>query len=43
MGVKAGDSVAVYLDPDLFRVAQDDYGGWNDAMAEVCSETSSPA
>jgi hypothetical protein len=25
----------VELDPDLFKIAQDDHGGWNDLMAEV--------
>ena len=33
--LSAGDAVKVELDPDLFKIAQDDHGGWNDLMAEV--------
>lgn len=33
--ISAGDSVMVLMDPDLFKMAQLDYGGWNDNMAEV--------
>ena len=33
--LSAGDTVQVMLDPDLFRIAQEDHGGWNDRMAEV--------
>ena len=38
----AGDTAQVQLDPDLFKIAQQDHGGWNDAMAEVreCNITS---
>ena len=35
MGVVAGDAGAIFLDPDLFRAAQQDHGGWVDTMAEV--------
>ncbi len=31
----AGDPVIVQVDPDLFRLAQEDHGGWSDTMAEV--------
>ena len=33
--LSAGDAVKVELDPDLFRIAQEEHGGWNDMMAEV--------
>ena len=33
--LSAGDTVRVELDPDLFKIAQEQHGGWNDAMAEV--------
>ena len=33
--LSAGNTVQVMLDPDLFRIAQEDHGGWNDRMAEV--------
>ena len=33
--VSAGDAVRVELDPDLFKIAQEEHGGWNDGMAEV--------
>ena len=33
--LSAGDAVRVELDPDLFKIAQEDHGGWNDLMAEV--------
>ena len=33
--LSAGDTVQIMLDPDLFRIAQEDHGGWNDRMAEV--------
>lgn len=33
--LSAGDAVKVELDPDLFKIAQEEHGGWNDAMAEV--------
>ena len=35
--LSAGDAVRVELDPDLFKIAQEDHGGWNDLMAEVCT------
>ncbi len=31
----AGDPVKVQADPDLFKIAQEDHGGWDDVMAEV--------
>ena len=33
--LSAGDTVRVELDPDLFKIAQEEHGGWNDLMAEV--------
>lgn len=33
--LSAGDTVQVRCDPDVFRIAQEDHGGWNDRMAEV--------
>ena len=33
--LSAGDGVRVELDPELFKVAQEDHGGWEDFMAEV--------
>ena len=33
--LSAGDAVRVELDPELFRAAQVDHGGWEDYMAEV--------
>ena len=36
--LSAGDAVKVELDPDLFKIAQDDHGGWNDLMAEVYTQ-----
>ena len=33
--LSAGDAVKVELDPDLLKIAQEEHGGWNDAMAEV--------
>ena len=33
--LSAGDAVRVELDPDLFKIAQEDHGGWNNLMAEV--------
>ena len=33
--MSAGDAVMVQADPDVFKVAQDGHGGWNDRMAEV--------
>ena len=32
----AGDGVRIELDPEVFKQAQEDHGGWNDTMAEVC-------
>ena len=34
-GLTTGDSVEVQVDPDQFRVAQENHGGWNIQMAEV--------
>ena len=31
----AGDFVKVEADPDVFKISQEDHGGWDDAMAEV--------
>ena len=36
--LSAGDAVKVELDPDLFKIAQDEHGGWNDLMAEVYTQ-----
>lgn len=33
--LSAGDGVRVELDPGLFKVAQEEHGGWEDYMAEV--------
>ena len=33
--ISAGDSVMVLLDPDVFKIAQLDHGGWIQNMAEV--------
>ena len=33
--LRAGDGVRVELDPEVFRAAQNDHGGWEDYMAEV--------
>ena len=33
--LSAGDAVKVELDPDLFKIAQEEHGGWSDLMAEV--------
>ena len=33
--LSAGDPVTVELDPDLFKIAQEEHGGWSDLMAEV--------
>lgn len=33
--VSAGASVMVQIDPDVFKIAQEEHGGWNDDMAEV--------
>ena len=33
--LSAGDAVVVQLNPDLFKAAQEDHGGWIDTMAEV--------
>ena len=33
--LSTGDGVRVELDPELFKVAQEDHGGWEDYMAEV--------
>ena len=35
--LSAGDAVRVELDPDVFKIAQEEHGGWNDRMAEVRS------
>ena len=34
-GVRAGDGVRVELDPEVFKAAQEEHGGWGDHMAEV--------
>ena len=34
-GITAGDSVMVFVDPDLFKAAQQDCGGWRDSMIKV--------
>ena len=34
-GLSAGDGVRVELDPGLFKIAQEEHGGWSDVMAEV--------
>ena len=33
--LSAGDAVRVELDPDLFKITQEEHGGWSDLMAEV--------
>ena len=33
--LSAGDTARVELDPDLFKIAQQNHGGWIDGMAEV--------
>lgn len=33
--LSTGGGVRVELDPELFKVAQEDHGGWEDYMAEV--------
>ena len=33
--IRAGDGVRVELDPELFKIAQEGHGGWEDSMAEV--------
>ena len=33
--LSAGDGVRVELDPELFKIAQEDHGGWENFMAEV--------
>ena len=38
--ISAGDSVMVTMDPDMFKLAQQDYGGWDDSMAEVKKRSS---
>ena len=37
--MSAGDAVMVQADPDVFKLAQDGHGGWNDRMAEVSHYT----
>ena len=38
-GLSAGDGVRVELDPGLFKIAQEEHGGWSDVMAEVWLQT----
>ncbi len=33
--ISAGDCCAVELDPDMFKLALQSHGGWEDEMAEV--------
>ena len=35
MGMEAGDIVSVLVDPDVFKLSQEDQGGWNNEMAMV--------
>ena len=35
--ISAGDAVVARVDPDVFKFAQEDHGGWFDDMAEVNS------
>ena len=33
--LSTGDIVKIEVDPDIFKIAQEEHGGWNDMMAEV--------
>ena len=35
--LSCGDVVTIAMDPDLFKIAQEEHGGWDDIMAEVHS------
>ena len=37
--IVAGDTVRVDLDLEMVKLLQEGHGGWDDAMAEVCTYT----